>query len=806
MRGLRHNALPGRVTIGLVLLIVASAQAAKPSKTNSWSLQPVVRPVLPKSPAHPIDVLIQRRLKTTSLTLSPPADRVTYARRIYLDMHGLPPTPGQIDAFVQDKSPKAYSKLIEHVLQSPRHGERWARHWLDVVRFAESNGFETNFERANAWPYRDYVIDSFNNDKPYDRFVFEQIAGDTVGADAATGFLVGGPWDKVKSPDKTLTLMQRENELADITNTVSTTFLGLTLGCARCHDHKFDPIPQSDYYAMKAVFAGVQHGERQLVSPGDKERDLKAKQLSLRIKTLEAELGPLQTKTNARQNTESFTPTQARFVRFTVMATNSAAPCIDELEIWSTAVEGKASRNVGLASAGGKATSSGNYPNNPKHQLKHINDGQYGNGRSWISNQPGKGWVQIELPEPAMIDRIDWGRDRQKKYTDRLATQYVIEVAMKQGEWKAVAGTTLNKKADPKAAEQAARRKQLTEEIKQLKTKYDAIRKKDHKVYAGNFRQPPKTHLLYRGDPLAPRNVVAPGGLSVLKNLGMAVDEPESKRRITLARWIASKNNPLTARVMVNRIWQSHFGVGLVPTPSDFGGNGVGPTHPQLLDWLAAEFMAKDWSVKHIQRLILTSRTYRQASKPRPAGIAKDAASKWLWRFPPRRLEAEAIHDSILSVSGVLDLKMGGPGFNVFEPNKNYVRVYKPLKTYGPAHWRRMIYMRKIRMEQDAVFGVFDCPDAGQPTSLRSRSTTPLQALNLFTSLFILQQADLFAKRLEKEVKGNPAAQVNHAFSLTFGRSPEPVEREEAIKLIEAHGLSAFCRVLFNTNEFMFLP
>jgi hypothetical protein len=290
----------------------------------------------------------------------------------------------------------------------------------------------------------------------------------------------------------------------------------------------------------------------------------------------------------------------------------------------------------------------------------------------------------------------------------------------------------------------------------------------------------------------------------------------DQQRRLALAQWIANPANPLPARVMVNRLWSYHFGEGLVSTPSDFGANGARPTHPELLDWLAAEFTdpritspsephPAPWSIKHIQRLIVTSATYRQSSARRAEGVSADAGSRLLWRFPPRRLEAEALRDAILACTGCLDLRAGGPGFSAFEPNDNYVRVYNPKRQFGPPEWRRMIYMTKVRMQQDSTFGAFDCPDGGQIAPKRMRSTTPLQALNLLNSEFMLQQARLFAARLEREAAASPSAQIRLAFELAFARAPEPEEARAAEKLVGANGLTMFCRALFNANEFVFL-
>ena len=327
---------------------------------------------------------------------------------------------------------------------------------------------------------------------------------------------------------------------------------------------------------------------------------------------------------------------------------------------------------------------------------------------------------------------------------------------------------------------------------------------------------PEPTHRLHRGDATQKKEPIGPGVLSEIgPKLTIAEGATDPERRAALAKWITDPRNPLTARVIVNRLWQHHFGAGIVDTPSDFGRNGGKPTHPELLDWLASELVSphhrsdaaspQPWSLKHVHRLIVTSATYRQSSTANPTGLAKDAQARLLWRYPPRRLEAEALRDAILFVSGKLDLTMGGPGFDLFEPNANYVKVYTPKKTFGPAEFRRMVYQSKPRMQLDDTFGAFDCPDAGQIAPKRNVSTTPLQALNLLNSTFMLQQAGYFAERVEKDAGRDPAAQVRRAFALAFQRMPTEKELAAATKLVKDHGLAALCRAMLNANEFVFL-
>jgi hypothetical protein len=806
-------------SFSLLLLFCLFARTADCSTSNGyWSLQPIVRPEVPAPgrDSSAVDAFVSTKLNGLGLTLSPEADRRTLVRRLFYDVTGLPPTPEQASAFLHDESPEAYSRLVDRLLDSPQFGEKWARHWLDVVRFAETHGFEMNQPRPNAWPYRDYVIRAFNDDKPYDQFVIEQLAGDVFGVDEATGFLVAGPWDQVKSPDPVLTANQRADELHDIVSTTSSTFLGLTVGCARCHDHKFDPIPQQDYYAIKAVFEGVQHGERKRRTPEAQKNEDEIAQLKRELAEVDAQIEaaePIASVTdvtmstrmpvNARRNVERIVPVNARKLRFTILKTNGAEPCIDELEVFTSN-----HRNVALAGIGTKARASSVYPNSDLHRLEHINDGRYGNGRSWISNEPGQGWVQLEFAEPVTISKIVWARDREEKFNDRLATEYRIEIRTPEDEWKVVASSVDRQPFGSKETTPGA--------LTALVTKRTQLERRRRELtqapmaYAGMFKSTPDpTPRLNRGDPMQPRDPVAPGALSAIGiPFACAVSDSlteDQRRRLAFARWIVDARNPLTARVIVNRIWQYHFGQGLVSTPSDFGVNGAKPTHPELLDWLAAELISHHWSLKHIHRLILNSATYRQSSATRTEALQADAGTRLLWRFPSRRLDAESIRDSILMVGGKLDLREGGPGFSFFEPNENYVRVYNARASWPADTFRRMVYGTVVRQRPDGVFGVFDCPDAGQIAPRRTSSTTPLQALNLLNSAFIVEQSEFFAKRLKAEAGPSVEEQIRRAFLLAYLREPSADEQKAATKLARSEGLPILCRALLNTNEFVYL-
>lgn len=803
-----------------------------------WSLvppQPIAIPVV-ADVGHlrtPIDALVAARLEKSGLSLSDEADRATLIRRATLDVIGLPPEPEEIERFVADTSPDAYERLIDRLLASPRYGERWARHWLDVVRFGESNGYETNTARENAWPYRDWVIQAFNDDLDYRQFIMAQLAGDQQGADAATGFLVGGAHDTVASPDVELTAQQRMNDLDDMITTTSGAFLGLSVGCAKCHDHKFDPISQRDYYQLQAIFAGVQHGERELRTPDRKQREEQRRRVreqydvarrhsdllwmrSQPLAQLERSPSvPPRGPVRPSLNVDRFAPIAARFVRFTVLGTNNLEPCLDELEVYGADSPGD---NLALAAKGARATASSVYADgaNTLHKLEHVNDGRHGNSRSWISGEPGAGWVLIELPQSARVERVVWARDREGKFKDRLPTAYRIECSADGESWQTVAnGEDRRPPADASDSSDAYSTEglpaEVVAELAQLGRQADSLRQQLEalmapKIYGGTFKQPEATHVLYRGEPLQKRDPVAPGGIaSVGAVLSLPADAPEAERRVALARWIASDDNPLTARVIVNRIWHHHFGQGLVRTPSDLGWGGGRPSHPELLDWLAREFMAGGWRLKPVHRAILLSGVYRQSSRHRVDAAAVDAGNQLLWRFAPRRLEAEAIRDCMLWTSGVLDLRMGGRGYDVFEPNTNYVKVYTPKREFGPAEWRRMVYQDKPRLRQDATFGAFDCPDSSQAMPRRNVSTTALQALNLLNGPFVVQQAGLLADRLKREAGDDPAAQAKRAFWLAFGRPPDDEELAASVALVTQQGLIVYCRAMLNANEFLYL-
>lgn len=797
-------------------------------KPLPWSFRPIRATKSPESiplgdskSLGIIDAWLAGPLAEKQLNFSQRADPQTLIRRLFLVALGVPPTPEEVERFAIDSSIDAYEQLVDHVLADPRYGERQARHWFDVIRFAESNGFETNRVRYNAWPYRDYVIAAFNDDKPYNQFVKEQIAGDALGSDVATGFLVSGSFDLVKSPDVNLTLMQRQDELADLINTTGTAFLGLTIGCARCHDHKFDPVTQKDFYSLQAIYAGVQFGERPIRSEQTPEKLQRLEQIDSAIAAIQPNLQTLKDKAqkvsltrktlppiNSKLNLESFEPTLARSVRFTIQASGGSQPCIDEWEILDAN-----GNNVALASLGSKAKASGTLPGFPIHQLEHINDGKAGNSHSWISNQTDGGWIQIDFEHPQTISQMRWGRDRSEQFQDRTPSKYQIEALVENDRWKTIASDkgrasysadSIDGVTEFLDADEKATYIDLFEQERKWKSEKKSLTQGPN-AWIGTFASPGTIHRLYRGDPLLKREIVPPAMVASLNGPELQEESPEQTRRLALASWIVNPQNPLTARVVANRMWHYTFGTGIVDTPSDFGANGTPPMHPELLDSLAAILIEQDWSLKRLHRSMLISQAFVQSSKPHPKALALDADARLLWRYPPRRLEAESIRDSMLVASDVIDYRMGGPGFFLQRVEPDNVYRYFPKEQVGPPEFRRMVYLTRIRQEQDPVFGAFDCPSGNQVVPKRPRSNTPLQSLNLFNSPFVMQQAGLLADRLLRDAGPNSDDQINLAFKILFARQPDSHEVEISKDMIQSQGTVPFCRALLNASEFLFV-
>jgi len=629
-----------------------------------WAYQPVKSPTTSIDFTNPIDVFINVRIPN-GLKSAPEADRLTLIRRATFDLTGLPPTPEEVESFEKDIKPDAYKRLIERLLKSQHYGEQLGRHWLDVVRYADSGGFANDFERPNAWRYRDYVIRAFNSDKPYDQFIREQIAGDELDAKnvenlIAVGFLRMGPWEQTGMAVAAVT---RQFFLDDVTDSVGQVFLGHALQCARCHDHKFDPLPTRDYYSIQAVFANTQFAE-------------------------------VNAAFQSGENTDGF-ETHKKY---------------HELR-----------NDENKRMLGGL----------PKERVTPNDFGRERLGRKWST-------------------LFRWGLDR----------------------YRPIAFTVYNGKT--RFQKNVASRQQKPASDLSTKT------------------TPEKTAILTGGDLFSPADPVEPGALSVV---GLKADIPKevNGRRTALAKWITHKDNPLTARVMVNRIWQYHFGRGLVGNPNNFGATGKKPTHPELLDWLASEFMAKGWSVKQLHRLIMSSETYRRASThPDVDQLGKlDSEGNSYAVFRPRRLAAEELRDAMLSVTGELNRKPGGiPA----RPDMNLEAALQPrmiMGTFAPSYVpdtkpdqrnRRSVYALKLRGQRDPFMTTFNQPGPDKSCELRDSSNVTPQVFTLFNSEESADRALAFAARVLKETKGDGEA-VSRAFRLAFGRVPNKAEAGDALQL-----------------------
>jgi len=808
-----------QVSLTFVTLLCLVAPSVVATETH-WSLLPMKPTTVPVT-GNPIDFFIEKKIREQNLQSSPEADRATLFRRISLDLTGLPPSPSALEAFLNDPrdTDVVYAEAVDKLLATPRYGERWAQHWLDVIRWAETTGFETNRERPDAWNYRDWVIAALNNDMPYDRFILEQIAGDTVGADAALGFLVAGPANLRGQIGRDEQAMRsaRQDELDEVIRTVGQGFLGLTVGCARCHDHKFDPILQHDYYAMQAFFAGMRYGPRRLRGQQNDQWIAEMPAVQERLTELSNQLEILRKKHGLRKpladvHVEDFAPVKAQAIRLTINATgNGRAASLYEFEVWSTE-----QKNVALASAGARPLASSFALENQSRHFDNLIDGQIDKRQAypWIAGKPGPAWIQVDFAETATIERVVCHRN-----TGILAdyvVEYLSPVGSGQVGWQRLAdsGDRLPRTDDLRPAKDVRLKGVTPEQVATLMDLIASVRTQQTElarlsagpqVFAANFTaNPDPTWLLRRGDPMQRLEELVPALPAVLGKVNPAPDASESDRRLALARHLANPTHPLTTRVIVNRVWQHHFGTGLVKSPSDFGKMGATPSHPELLDWLALQFIEEGWSLKKLHRLIVNSRTYCQSSQPCLEALRVDADTQLLWRFPPQRLEAEAIRDCILSVSGKLNLKMGGPGFDFFD-QRGGVADYIPHEIFDETGWRRMIYAHKIRMQAVDIFGAFDCPDAGQMTPDRTRSITPVQSLSLMNSPFVNRQAGFFAERVEHEVGGDVTAQVDRAFLLACSRPPQVREQESLIKLAQQHGLEQVCRALLNTSKFLYL-
>ncbi|MEZ5399812.1 MAG: PSD1 and planctomycete cytochrome C domain-containing protein [Bryobacteraceae bacterium] len=788
-----------------------STKPGAAAREQWWSLRDVVRPPVPKvAGAHPIDAFLLDKLDAKGLDFAPEADRRTRIRRLHLTLTGLPPKPDELS--------EDFDAAVERLLASPRYAERWARHWLDVVRFGETDGGEHNNERLTAWKYRDYVIDAFRADKPYDRFVREQVAGDAMDPHnpslvAATGFLVAGPWDSVTKEinrDEMFRKTIRQDELDDFVTATFGTFQGLTVGCARCHDHKFDPIPTRDYYRLTAVFRGITYGERAIYTDAEKKAyDERVAPLRKGLARVRAQIDEIEappktrllrekyeTAERARMaaggkhlpvnpivNRNAFPPVAARRFRFTVTAQQGrSAPKVDRLELLPVGVVVKDWR--------GSAPASDDRPQ----------------------------WIELEAAGP--VSEIRWSADAVTGKSDGAPRVYRFEASDDGATWRTVAGLTDHDSAvefllpDVAAGELAAlipggereRHRALTAERTNVEAAIAAIAKPATAHAAFPEPEMLPAYLLDRGSVAKPLEELTPGALSCVTQLAADLapaGSTDAKRRLALASWLTDKRNPLTARVMVNRVWAWHFGAGLVNTPSDFGVNGDKPSHPELLDWLAARFMENGWSIRWLQRQILATRAWGQSSAFNEKANEVDASNRLLWHRPLQRADSETLRDSLLAVSGSLSTEAGGPSVWLHKSKASGSYLYLAADENDPSRWRRAVYRFTVRGGQRLFMDSFDCPDPAVATPARSVSNTPVQALTLLNNAFVLRQAELLAERATRESPGDP---VGRAYALLFQREPSARDRELARAFLAENSLALYCRALLNTNEFVYVP
>ncbi len=830
-----------------------------------WAFRPLVKPAVPASatPGHPIDAFIRAGLDAKGLKTNPPASRDELIRRVTYDLTGLPPTLAEVDAFEADAAPGAYEKLVDRLLASPRYGEKWGRNWLDLVRYAETNSYERDGAKPNAWRYRDYVIRSFNDDKPYDRFVREQLAGDELadgGADGliATGYYRLGLWDD-EPADRD---QSRYDGLDDIVATTSQVFLGLTVDCARCHDHKLDPIPQKDYYRFLAFFQNVNHYRNG--GPTDEVPLLGTPEAHQAYDAANRDLGQKRDEVQAAVSAleAEFRAGYAKLKGGTVAAVD-----IDELtyrfyrDSWDELPDFDAL----------KPEDSGKLPKGLFDLAPRTRNESFGFVFEGTLIVPRDGAYRFTLDSDDG-SRLTVGGAKVVEHdgVDRGVGEKVGSIELKQGRvpirldyfqrgdglalgvgWagpgferrplsadgqpggaptkgvKMLSAADLGREVRREGVaifgEAKARRfRELRKELDELKARKVAADRALVVTEAGP--RAPETHVLLRGNPHSPGDVVEPAFLQVATTSATpilptpAAGSRSSGRRSVLAEWIASPANPLTARVMANRVWQYHFGRGIVRSSSNVGTQGDRPTHPELLDWLASEFLAGGWRLKPLHRLILTSDAYKMSSRPRADALAADPTNDLFWRFDMRRLTAEEIRDSILSVTGTLNPKMYGPGVYPEIPAEVMAGQSVPgagwHRSSPEEQARRSIYVHVKRSLLLPILESYDQAETDRSSPVRFATTQPTQALGMINGAFLHGQARAFADRLRREAGPDRRDQVARALRLATGRGPSEAEVGRGIALIDGLGrdgvaageaLESFCLVVLNLDEFIYL-
>lgn len=854
--------------------------------TEWWSLQPLVPPPLPSHEPHLVDAFVRAELHQQGLDLSPEADRRTLIRRLTFDLHGLPPSPAEVEAFLADESTDAYDALVERLLASPRYGERWARHWLDTIHFADSHGFEHDVFRPNAWRFRDYVIDSLNADLPWERFVREQLAADVFFPEStdrfvALGYLGAGPYDH--SAASTAPRNYENLDRDDLVTQTLGAFASTTASCARCHAHKFDPVSQEDYYSLQAVFAGIGKGDVLFDADPQVARDREHWETLVAAASARNEL--LLLADDARElvsawETQGGAGAAWQPFDLEVVASGHGAELVlkDDNSVLSsgqrpevesttvvattalekvTAIRLEVLTDDSLPMQGPGRTDNGNLhlsevsvrvvtPGHPSGTpvairqatadfnqdgwtIDHAIDG---NRKTAWGIYPAVGVAHhavFELAEPVeMVDDAHLliqleqahggghviGRfrlsatDADPQAAVALPSHTLAVLQKLPGERSHEERLTLH----AAIVEHIARR-ELAALAPQVKI-YAAAKVAENERGVIRYPEPRVIHVLKRGNIDAPADVVEPGAMACLAELKRHFDLPEghdeSARRAALARWLTDPANPLTWRSIVNRVWQFHFGRGLCDTPGDFGRMGSLPSHPELLDALACAFRDGGGSLKQLHRLICTSETYRQASQGGPDAKLRDPENRLVSRANRHRLDADCLRDAILAVSGQLDLTMGGPGDQHFSqspgPQLTPVLNYDAVDWAAPGMQRRSIYRVVWRGIADPFFEAFDFPDLGLLVAQRGESVSPLQSLTLQNHHFVLHHAEAMAADI---VLQSPTAslqqQVEEAVRRAWSRRPTLSERSQLAWLAEHHGLAAVCRLLFNSNEFLFV-
>jgi mono/diheme cytochrome c family protein len=811
--------------------------------------------------ANPIDAFILSKLEQKGLTPAPPASKTALLRRITYDLTGLPPTPAEVEAFLADTSPEAYEQVVDRLLKSERYGEHWARHWLDVVRYADTNSFERDGVKPNAWRYRDYVIRAFNSDKPYDQFVREQLAGDELPEQTsdgliATGFYRLGLWDD-EPADRLLALY---DGFDDIITTTSQAFLGLTVNCARCHDHKIDPIPQHDYYSMLAFFQGVTPNgnpnpnvERPIFEDDAakaahevamKEHREKLDATQAGVSVIEKEFREKLSKQDQDLDTPDMDEVEYRFYRdswqklpdFDVLKPETVAKLERPYFDISPATR---EFSFGFVFVGTlKVPADGEYTfivDSDDGSRLTINgkelilyDGIHGTGKPQVAKvMLKKGRIPIRLdyfqgPSGAKELIVKWsGPGFEQRYLS-AETEDGIKLVDRRGKRKDF--VALMKSQGPTVLGRE-RHQEYTTLVKQLE---ELKRFKPEASFALCVTEvgpnPPETFILQRGNPQAQGEKVVPAFLSPIGGGKAVIPTPapgakSSGRRLALANWIVSPENRLSARVMANRIWQHHFGRGIVRSPNNFGLLGDAPTHPELLDWLAAQFIRGGWHMKSLHKLIVMSNAYRMSSQPNEKAHAIDPLNNLFWRFDMRRLSAEEIRDSILAVDGRLNSKMYGPG--IYPEISDEVKAGQSVPGAGWGNSspedqaRRSIYVHVKRSLVLPILFDFDFADTDGSCAARFVTTQPTQALAMLNGKFLNDQAAELAKRLRKEAGDDVRNQVTLGYRLTLNREPEQTLVERGLKLIDTlekkhsqsadQALNQFCLMVLNLNEFLYL-